>query len=76
MMHRSSIAKPSAGMSRRGYYRVGQFVITRVGSRWRVRARHFAPNEDFYTLGSAMAWCWQQRGDQPLPRTQTRDALT
>jgi hypothetical protein len=62
-MYRSSVAKPHAGKSRPGTYCVGQFLITRVGSRWRIRARHFAPNEEFSTLGGALAWCRQQRCD-------------
>jgi hypothetical protein len=59
-MHRSSVAKADAGKSRRGYYRVGQFVITRVGSRWRIGAHHSGPKKDLATLVGAVAWCQQQ----------------
>jgi hypothetical protein len=65
-MHRNSVAKPETGKSCPVYYRVGQFVITRVRSRWRIRARDSAPDEGFSTLGGAVAWC-RQHSESPLP---------
>jgi hypothetical protein len=57
-MHRTSAAMPDPGKGPRKY-RIGQFVITRAGTRWRIRGRQSAPNEDFSTLLSAVTWCRQ-----------------
>jgi hypothetical protein len=64
-MDRNSVARPDTGKLGPGKYRVGQFVITRVGSRWRIRARHSAPNENFSTLRGAATWC-RQRSEIPV----------
>jgi hypothetical protein len=56
-MHRNAVARPDAGKSGLGMYRVGQFVIRRVGSRWRIHAQHFDYETEFSTLGGAAAWC-------------------
>jgi hypothetical protein len=37
-----------------GCYRIGEFYVEKVKSRWRVVGRH---RRDFSTLGTAMAWC-------------------
>jgi hypothetical protein len=62
-MHRKPAAVPDSGKARRKY-RVGQFVITRERSRWRIRGCQSAPNEDFSTLRSAITWCRQY---SPVP---------
>jgi hypothetical protein len=57
-MHNSSEA-PNIDKLGPGRYRAGEFVIARMGSRWRVQARHSVLNENFSTLGGAAAWCRQ-----------------
>jgi hypothetical protein len=59
-MHRDCLTKPNTDKSGPGTYRVGEFLISRIGSRWRVSAQHIAPIRDFGTLGGAIAWCRQQ----------------
>ncbi|HEX3439533.1 MAG TPA: hypothetical protein VHT93_04240 [Pseudolabrys sp.] len=58
-MQRTSVAVPDARKSGPKSYRVGQFLITRSKSRWRICARHSQPPDDFSTLGGAIAWCRQ-----------------
>jgi hypothetical protein len=58
-MHRKSAVVRDSGKLGQGRYRVGPFVIDRVGRRWRILGRHAPPNEDFSTLRSAVAWCEQ-----------------
>jgi hypothetical protein len=59
-MHRYSVAEPDTDKSHPGTYCVGDFLITRTRSRWRVRARDAALDKEFATLGGAIAWCRQQ----------------
>jgi hypothetical protein len=47
-------------------------VITRVGSRWRVGARHSSLKKHFATLGGAVAWCQQQYDAQPTHEEPAR----
>jgi hypothetical protein len=42
-----------------GTHRAGEFVITRMGSRWRSQAGQSVLNKGFSTLGGAAAWCRQ-----------------
>ena len=58
-MQRTSVAVPDARKSGPKSYRVGQFLITRSKSRWRICARDSQPPDDFSTLGGAIAWCRQ-----------------
>jgi hypothetical protein len=66
-MQRTSVAVPDAHKSGPRSYRVGQFLITRSKSRWRICARHSQPPDDFATLGSAIAWCRQHVADSIHP---------
>jgi hypothetical protein len=65
-MQRTSVAVPDAHKSGPRSYRVGQFLITRSKSRWRICARHSQPPDDFATLGSAIAWCRQHAAESIL----------
>lgn len=65
-MHRRSVSPSDADKSARRFYRVGEFLITRVGSRWHISARHSAPGANFATLGGAIAWC-RQKSVQAIP---------
>jgi hypothetical protein len=60
-MYRRSTANLDTDMLGAGSYRVGQFVIVRAGSRWRVLVRKPLQVGDFATLRSAMAWCHLDR---------------
>ena len=64
-MRRKSAAVRGTGKLGQNRYRIGQFVITRVGSRWRVGARPSSLKKHFATLGGAVAWCQQQYDAQP-----------
>jgi hypothetical protein len=57
VMYRRSAASLDSGRPHPGSYRVGQFTITRAGSRWRITSRQSMEVGDFATLGSAKAWC-------------------
>jgi hypothetical protein len=59
-MHRYSVAELDTDKSHPGTYRIGIFLITRTGSRWRVGTRDTALEREFATLGGAVAWCRQQ----------------
>jgi hypothetical protein len=65
-MDNGSDARSQSDKSRLRLYRVGEFLIARVGSRWRICAGRCAPNGDFSTLGGAIAWC-RQIGDARVP---------
>jgi hypothetical protein len=69
-MHNSSEA-PNIDKLGPGRYRAGVFVITRLGSRWRVQARRAVLNENFSTLGGAAAWC-RQHSECTLQDTKRR----
>ena len=59
-MHRYSVTERDTDKSHPGTYRIGNFLITRTGSRWRVSPPDAALVRDFATLGGAIAWCRQQ----------------
>jgi hypothetical protein len=58
-MHRYSVTERDTDKSHPGTYRIGDFLITRTGSRWHVSAPDVALDRDFATLGGAIAWCRQ-----------------
>jgi hypothetical protein len=49
-----------------GSYRLGQFHIHKVKSRWRVVG---PSRRTFSTLGGAKAWCLHQSNATPAPRS-------
>jgi hypothetical protein len=59
-MHRYSVAELDTDKSHPGTYRVGDCLITRTRSRWRLGAGDAALDKEFATLGEAIAWCRQQ----------------
>jgi hypothetical protein len=72
-MHRYSVAELDTDKSHPGTYRIGIFLIARIGSRWRVDTGDTALEMEFATLGGAVAWCRQQPEKTPpngvAPRT-------
>jgi hypothetical protein len=71
-MHRHSVTERGTDKSHPGTYRIGDFLITRTGSRWHVSARDAALDRDFATLGGAIAWCRQQLELTPPNRNTSR----
>jgi hypothetical protein len=59
-MYRYSVSELNTDKAHPGTYRIGNFLITRTRSRWRVSARDAAVDKEFSTLGGATAWCRQQ----------------
>jgi hypothetical protein len=71
-MHRYSVAELDTDKSHPGTYRIGDFLITRTRSRWRVSARDAAIDKKFSTLGGAIAWCRQQLESMPTSGIKPR----
>jgi hypothetical protein len=64
-MHRYPVSHLDPDKAYPGSYRIGAFLISRAGSRWRVRAQDAAVDKEFATLGGALAWCRHQLALEP-----------